>query len=73
MEMADMICSPDILGTRDYVVSFHHTQYEIGLGPFVCFVVAFLSCVTNVLVVRTIDGIKGSRRFEDAANARINM
>jgi len=72
MEMADMNYSPDIPGTRDYVVSLHHTQCEMGLGPFVYFVVAFLSCVTNVLVVLTIDGIKGARRFEDATNARMN-
>jgi len=71
--MADVICSPDIPGTRNQVVSLHHTQCEIGLGPFVCFAVSFVSCVTKVLVVRTIDGIKGARRFEDAANARMSM
>jgi hypothetical protein len=34
---------------------------------------SFLAFVTNVVVVLTIDGIKGVRRFEDAANARMSM
>jgi len=70
--MTDVICSPDISGTRNKVVSLHHTQCEIDLCPFVCFAVSFLAFVTNVLVVRTIDGIKVARRFEDAANARMS-